>query len=302
VKRLFLIVLLTTIILTGCKNPESNLNNIFNPKEVKIGDEVAKMKVISLETGDDGPNYSVSVTFEGNKTLYGRFVQYENHDFLDNAISFEVDEAKSDKLPLLSYDERNIWFVFRNREEAINLFNEYENDNLTIEISDYTINYAPTEVVNESTLVRVIDGVKNANTGVAIYRNEEYGISLEYPASWEPNNSYTPARYEGSEGFFQITAVAAQSNIDEVVELEVNHKLAPYGSNPIIESSLISGQEARFVIPSTNQSTQNQQSVLVVTYPNPRVINGSSYNYFQLWADMSSIREIGEAIKFLDVE
>ena len=164
-KRLIVILLILLLSTVACKRANTEMpNNTFNPKESKIGDTVAGMKVVELQVGEDAPNYSVFAVFKGKATVKGKFVQYEGHDFLGDAIAFEVEEDNSDRLPRLSYDERNAWFVFINREEAIKLLEEYDYEEVTIEIDDYTINYAPTEVVNEASIVRVMEGSKKVNT------------------------------------------------------------------------------------------------------------------------------------------
>jgi hypothetical protein len=307
-KKVVLILLGIIMLIMGCQKPVNEVSdNHFNPKDVKVGDEVAGMKIVELEVEDDGPNYSVFAAFEGKIIISGKYIQYENHDFLGNAISFEVDEESFKKLPILAYDERNLWFVFRNREEAIKRLGDYDNEGLSIEIADYTIHYAPTEVANEASITRVIEGVKKIistpdNFKTTVYRNDEYGISLEYPSGWKPNNKYTPKRYEGSDGFFHVAAISEkQSSIDEVASLDANHKLSPYGSKPTIERLIISGQEARLILPSVDQPTDmNKQAGLIIKYPNPVVINKETYEYFQLWSDKEHIRKIGETIKFID--
>lgn len=161
-KKAFLLALvIIATLMMGCQEVnETDPNNKFDPTEVQVGDEVAGFRIKELEVGADGPNYSVVALFEGRAILKGKFVQYEGHDFLGNAATFEVDEANSDLVPKLTYDDRYIWFAFSNREEAIKLLEEYNQEGLIIEIDDYKINYAPTEVVNEASLVRVVEGTK----------------------------------------------------------------------------------------------------------------------------------------------
>lgn len=161
-KKAFLLALvIIAILIIGCQGiSDADPNYKFDPTEVQVGDEVAGFTITELEVGPDGPNYSVVALFEGKAILKGKFVQYEGHEFLGNAATFEVDEANSDHLPKLTYDDRYIWFAFSNREEAIKLLENYDQEGLTIEINGYKIHYAPTEVVNEAFLVRVVEGTK----------------------------------------------------------------------------------------------------------------------------------------------
>lgn len=160
-KALLLALVIIATLMMGCQEVnETDQENKFDPTEVQVGDEIGGFRITELEVGNDGPNYSVVAWFEGRAILKGKFVQYEGHEFLGDAATFEVDEANSDHLPKLVYDDRYVWFAFSNREEAIKLLEEYDQEGLTIEIDGYKIHYAPTEVVNEASIVKVVDGIK----------------------------------------------------------------------------------------------------------------------------------------------
>lgn len=138
------------------------------------------------------------------------------------------------------------------------------------------------------------------NSGFSTYTNNEYRISLEYPSSWKPNKAYMPEKFEGSDGFFLIAAVAGVDSIDEVAGWDAYHKLKPYGSEPTIEKMTIAGQDARLILPSQDQPPEmNGQAGLIVRYPSPVTINNQVYRYFVLWADKDHIKSIGETIKFI---
>ena len=132
------------------------------------------------------------------------------------------------------------------------------------------------------------------------YKDEVFMVKLAYPKEWSPNNLYDPPRYEGETGFFQISAVSGIGlNIDQLAKLEVEHKLLPYGAEPVVEDLLIAGQEARLILPSEDQNTEmDNQAGLLIKYPTQVVIKGEGYDYFVLWADKEHIRSIGETIKF----
>lgn len=131
------------------------------------------------------------------------------------------------------------------------------------------------------------------------YTNKDYKVSLKYPPEWRANSS---ERYEGKDGFFQIGAVNGEGmTIDEVAELDANHKLLPYGSEPKIESIKINGQEARLILPSEDQPDEMKgQAEIIIKYPSPVTIGSGIYSYFVLWADKEHIKSIGDTIKFVD--
>ena len=65
----------------------------------------------------------------------------------------------------------------------------------------------------------------------AEYTNETFGVNFQYPASWQKVND---ERYEGEDGFFQVSALFGSENIEEVCHDEAFQKLMPYGSTPQI--------------------------------------------------------------------
>ncbi|WP_199613647.1 LysM peptidoglycan-binding domain-containing protein [Paenibacillus alkalitolerans] len=132
------------------------------------------------------------------------------------------------------------------------------------------------------------------------YTNPVYKVSFEYPAHWR---RVTDERYEGPDGFFQISAISAGSDIQEVCRNEAFHPLRPYGSQPRISPAVIRGQEACYIFPSPDQPAEMRgQAALIVRYPRPVVIEGQTYNYFILWADQMHINEISATLTFLNTK
>jgi TolB protein len=110
----------------------------------------------------------------------------------------------------------------------------------------------------------------------------------------------TDERYEGPDGFFQISAIMSEADIHEVCRSEAFHPLRPYGSNPRIIPAVIQSQAACYIFPSADQPAEmGNQSALIVKYPEPVVIQGSSYPYFILWADRGHILQLSRTLKFI---
>jgi TolB protein len=129
------------------------------------------------------------------------------------------------------------------------------------------------------------------------YRNADFHVQLQYPSHWE---RVEDERYEGSDGFFQISALASDEEIDTVCQNEAFHQLLPYGTKPRIVKTQIQNQEACFIYPSQDQpADMGGQAALIVKYPTSVVIDGNRYHYFILWADKNHIDEIGRSVTFL---
>ncbi|MFC2949802.1 LysM peptidoglycan-binding domain-containing protein [Virgibacillus sediminis] len=130
-----------------------------------------------------------------------------------------------------------------------------------------------------------------------IYTNRDYLIQLKYPRHWE---RVTQLRYEGVDGFFQISAIRSEEPLPVVCRNEAFHPLQPYGSAPKIISSSIQGQEACLIYPSADQPAEmRNQAALIVQYPQPVNISGDIYNYFLLWSDKEHLDMISSSLIFL---
>ncbi|MEK5057195.1 PD40 domain-containing protein [Paenibacillus sp. FSL H7-0326] len=124
-----------------------------------------------------------------------------------------------------------------------------------------------------------------------------YMVSFPYPANW---SQVSEERYEGPDGFFQVSAISGSEDISDVCSSEAYHPLMPYGSSPMVIQTSIQHQDACFIYPSADQPPEmNQQAALIVRYPRPVQIGGTYYNYFILYADVNHIRSIGGRLTFI---
>ena len=146
----------------------------------------------------------------------------------------------------------------------------------------FSLKWSPTAIINDPTKV---------------YTNIQYQVEFQYPGHWQRVDN---ERYEGLDGFFQISAIASDTTIDEVCHTEAYHQLIPYGSQPQILKARIQNQEACYIFPSVDQPPEmNNQAALIIRYPSPLLINGEIYQYFILWADQAHITDISQTIQFL---
>jgi len=131
----------------------------------------------------------------------------------------------------------------------------------------------------------------------AEHTNEAFDVNFQYPASWQKVSN---ERYEGDDGFFQLSALAGSDWIDRVCHDEAFQKLMPYGSAPQIIKSRNPYLQSCTIIPSADQPTEmNGQAAFIANYPSPIIIDGMSYNYFILWVDKKHIDGISSTVLFL---
>ncbi|HZK55596.1 MAG TPA: peptidase M56 [Desulfosporosinus sp.] len=147
-----------------------------------------------------------------------------------------------------------------------------------------------------------IQGTSKTPSENQVFLNQEFHVSLQYPSTWKANNNYSPARYEGDNGYFQISAFDGKGwSIDQVAESDANHLLKPYGTTPSITKLEIQGKEVRLIKPSEDQPKEEKQKAeLIIKYSKPIQINSDEYYYFVLWSDKQHIEEIAKTIKFID--
>ncbi|MBM6619521.1 LysM peptidoglycan-binding domain-containing protein [Bacillus suaedaesalsae] len=137
----------------------------------------------------------------------------------------------------------------------------------------------------------------NNRTGNSLFRSEEYRVQFLFPSHWRKQNE---ERYEGIDGFFQVSAIAGSSNIEDICQNEAHHSLNPYGTQPQIRKTTIEGEEACFIFPSDDQLPEmKNQAALIVRYPEPITIQGEVYQYFILWSDQNHIEDIAFSLSFI---
>jgi hypothetical protein len=136
--------------------PEEKVSNLFDAREIEVGDQVAGLKVVNIEVQNgEEEDYDAYVSFEGEATVSGTFKHNLDDEFLDHEISFKVDEEGSDLLPKLAHDERDVWFMFMNHDEAEKALGAAGTEGAaTVTIRNYSINYAHTEIWNTADLVK----------------------------------------------------------------------------------------------------------------------------------------------------
>jgi hypothetical protein len=132
-------------------------SNLFDARKIKAGDQVSGLRVSKVEvhnaTDDD---YDAYVDFEGEVTVSGTFKHNLNDEFLDHEISFKVDEESAARLPMLAHDQRYVWFMFMNHDDAEKALGAAGTEGkATVIIKNYSIKYAHTEIWNTADLIKV---------------------------------------------------------------------------------------------------------------------------------------------------
>lgn len=131
----------------------------------------------------------------------------------------------------------------------------------------------------------------------SIYTNAAYRIRLVYPYRWSKIDN---ERYEGIDGFFQISAISCNESLEMVSTSEAHHRHKPYGTQPVISKALTVSSESFMIIPSEDQPMEMRgQSALIVKYDSPVEIKDTSYEYLMIWADNNHIKDIAATLEFL---
>lgn len=136
---------------------EENESNLFDARKVKEGDMAAGLTITKIEVNNaDNEDYDANVDFEGEVTVSGTFKHNLNDEFFDHEITFKVDDESADLLPKLAHDQRYVWFMFMNHDEAEKLLGAPGTEGkATVTIKNYGIKYAHTEIWNTAELVSV---------------------------------------------------------------------------------------------------------------------------------------------------
>ena len=134
--------------------------------------------------------------------------------------------------------------------------------------------------------------------GWQTYTSPDFAVSFAYPPHWQFVPEHGGEKYAGPDGFFVLDALGSPgATIDDVAAGQAGHTLQPYGTQPIVESLQVQGQEACLILPSGDAGEDNQ-AMLIVRYPRPVQIAGSPYEFLALYADRDHIRLIARTLRF----
>ena len=143
------------------------------------------------------------------------------------------------------------------------------------------------------------EDIKTGNTNTKEYRNSDYQVRFYYPVNWR---RIYDERYEGTDGFFQISAYAGNT-LEEVCQNEAHHVLNPYGSEPDIRQLKVGHQSACLILPSEDQPKEMaNQAALIIHYQVPIQITNHVYSFFVLWSSTYHIQSIIDSLEFLSVK
>ncbi|MDB5194592.1 MAG: peptidase m56, blar1 domain protein [Parcubacteria group bacterium] len=135
----------------------------------------------------------------------------------------------------------------------------------------------------------------------ALYASDVYKAAFQFPKNWKEAPGYAGDRFEGEDGFFEVSAVGTDGafSLSDVVSLEEGDTLFPYGTSPKVATIAAGGKPGALIVPSANQGpSMRGQAALVVAYPEPVEIEGAKYFYFVLMADKDHIRALASSLEF----
>lgn len=130
------------------------------------------------------------------------------------------------------------------------------------------------------------------------YSSEAYKVAFMYPTRWAKIDDL---HYEGVDGFFRISTLSSDLELEELCKAEAYHKLKPYGANPDFVPTMVAGYYACIVVPSSDQPMEmKKQAALIIQYPQGLQINNQQHNHLIIWADKDHINDIENSLIILD--
>ena len=167
--------------------------------------------------------------------------------------------------------------------------------------STLTVTTEVTEKVRSTPSPTTAPSLEPTAVAWTILSNSSLKVTLRHPTNWRPEagegQGDSPTRVSGEDGFLSITCIGQpDATIDIVAANQAGHRLRPFGERPSIEGMLIQGQEARLIVPSADQ--QASMAMLIVRYPRPVDVSGSTCQFFALSASAEHIRAISHTLRF----
>lgn len=162
---------------------------------------------------------------------------------------------------------------------------------------------APTTAVTPVVVTTTPVGTPaGAPTGAAStwvrYRDPVLRVSFSYPQDWTPDEDSRLGAFAGDDGYVRLAVYHGPHRLRPTVEDVAHGDESSYSTAPNWEIvTLSNGQEAGLVLPSADQVAAGQgQAALVATLPQPVELDGTSYNYLILNADVDHIGTIAATV------
>lgn len=143
--------------------------NVFDPKSIKVGDELVGFKLIDINYDEATVEYpfdTVVAQFSGETVLVGTIYYTEEcSEGGPGRIVFIVDEECFTKLPVSHHDIR----VSKNKRTSIRMINQEDiqealtiitediTDKVKIKINDYRHVYKANEAINSATFIEIVN-------------------------------------------------------------------------------------------------------------------------------------------------
>ena len=138
----------------------------------------------------------------------------------------------------------------------------------------------------------------------SLYRNEELGILLKYPADWKANNRSSllgnlSSHFFGNTGFFAINVIDSNSmDLESIIKKE--SETGDYGSAPEIKKIIQNAKIGYIILPSNDQSPEEKQrSCFITELQNYFKIDEIEYDMLILFADQKHIHEIINSLEYI---
>jgi TolB protein len=146
-----------------------------------------------------------------------------------------------------------------------------------------------------------LPSLARVNQDWLVGRDGPLGVVFRYPRDWKQSRTDPgTVSIKGSDGSIQLSA-ARGATPDAVCHENAGQHLQSFGANPTFRSVRVQGQRACLVWPSEEQGA-NAEAQLVVEFPIPVTIDGTTYTQLTMNADKKHIKDLMGTLKFLKRE
>ncbi len=137
-----------------------------------------------------------------------------------------------------------------------------------------------------------------AGEAPAWYRDPALGLSVAVPATWRPSRvplGQPAAAFRGQSGFAVLVPLAVpEGTLASAATAELLRSPGA-GTQPRVASTTVAGQSALVAVGSAGVGA------LLVQYPKPVVLGGTTYRYLVLLADQAHLGSIANSMKLTPV-
>ncbi len=265
---------MATVLATKASGDKYEANNL----------EVSLAPNIIIDSPKDGETIGDIITVSGRARVFENQLSYrikaDNKIIEEGLITANGEMGQYGEINLAIYLDKRVMI---SDKIILELFSYSPKDGGVENLTSLSLNY-------------------KTDNSLAELLNNDFKVSLLYPANWKTPSENKQLGFFGVDGWFYIEGLGVNKDgLNGVVNSLTDQKNKYFGSEPLVSDLKIDGLSAKLIMPSKDQALEmKNRATIILSFPATVTIKKQKYDYLILNADKGHIDVIGQKIILTD--